>query len=410
MTNDIILVTIDALRYDTTDRLSTVTSQFQDGIQGEAITAGAATNWVFPAVLSGSYYTNVYDTDGFVHNDVSSLPDLLGDNGYSTGAFLGFNPYLSKWRDRFDEFWNGGLSGQDEEWYSNSLKKWLNRGYRTALLQKRVPAADVLDRAEQWYRQESGPRFLWVHLMEPHKPYYPGLRHGTDVGFFESYRSILSYQRNGDETPAQHMKTQRRLYEKCVEKVDTELATLFEFISDDATVVTIGDHGDEFDHGHYGHERLYDECVRVPFFAKNIGERDVSEPVRQIDVPGTLLDQAGVSIPEHWDGDRLEAGRTAYMMTPRPSTDTFQCTVRTPSEKLIRTYDRTDGTVVRNEYYQLDHDEDEMNNQYETLDVTDLETKLEEFMAGHEDALAMDLKVGHSSDIVEERLEHLGYK
>ncbi|WP_082230151.1 sulfatase-like hydrolase/transferase [Halorubrum lipolyticum] len=410
MTQDIILVTIDALRHDMVDHMPNVTEAFSDGIQTDAVTAGAATNWVFPAILSGSYYTKTYDDSGLVRDDVRSLPDLLGENEYSTGAFLAFNPYLNKWRNRFDEFWNGGLSGTDEEWHTNSVMKWLNRGYRTALLRKRVSATEVLDRAERWYDQQSGPRFLWVHLMEPHKPYYPGLRRGADVGLIRSYSSIIEYQRHGDDTAQRHMDVQHRLYRQCVERMDSELPRLFEFIDDDAAVIVTGDHGDEFDHGHYGHERLYDECVRVPFFSKNLPADQGTDPVRQIDIPGTLLSVADQPVPDEWNGDRLTAGRTAYMMTPRPSTETFQCAVRTPDRKLIKTFDRNTGENVRNECYQLETDPQERANEYGSVDVSELETELDRFMREHKHALSMDLQTGSSSDAVNERLKNLGYK
>lgn len=410
MTRDIVLVTIDALRHDMVDHMPNVTEAFSDGIQTDAITAGAATNWVFPAILSGSYYTNVYDDSGLVRDDVRSLPDLLGENEYSTGAFLAFNPYLSKWRNRFDEFWNGGLSGTDEEWYANSIMKWLNRGYRTALLRKRVPAAEVLDRAERWYDQQSGPRFLWLHLMEPHKPYYPGLRRGADVGLLRSYRSIIEYQRHGDDTAQRHMDVQRRMYEHCVERVDSKLSQLFDFIDTDAAVVVTGDHGDEFDHGHYAHERLYDECVRVPFFSKNLLTDRGDDPIRQIDIPGTLLSETNHSVPDEWDGNSGTTGRTAYMMTPRPPTETFQCAIRTPDRKLIKTLDRNTGENIRNECYQLVTDPQERANKYSSVDVSELETELMRFMNEHKHALSMNLQTGSSMDAVNERLNNLGYK
>jgi arylsulfatase A-like enzyme len=410
MTQDIILVTIDALRHDMVNHMPNVTDAFSDGIQTNAITAGAATNWVFPAILSGSYYTNVYNNSGLVRDDVQSLPDLLTENEYTTGAFLAFNPYLNKWRSRFDEFWNGGLSRTDEELYTNSIAKWLNRGYRTALLRKRIPAAEVLTRAERWYTRQSGPRFLWVHLMEPHKPYYPGLRRGADVGLLRSYRSIIEYQRHGDDTAQRHMDVQRRLYKQCVEQVDSKITQLFKLIDTNAIIVVTGDHGDEFNHGHYDHERLYDECVRVPFFSKNLLTDHGDDYIRQIDIPGTLLSKVDQPIPDEWDGDKGITDRTAYMMTPRPPTETFQCAVRTPNRKVIKTFDQNTGENIRNECYRLETDPLEQSDEYDYIDVSELETKLNQFMSKHKHALSMNLQTGSNSTIVDERLKSLGYK
>lgn len=409
MKQDIVLVTVDALRHDATQLMPNVRSQFSDGVQAEAITSGAATNWVFPGILSGSYYTRAYNGSGLVQDDWESIADVLGSNGYSTGAFLGFNPYLSKWEDRFDTFWNGNLGGS-EEWYSGQLEKWVSRGYRTTMIKKRVPAEEVLDRAERWYTQQSSPRFLWIHLMEPHGPYYPGLRRASDIGLLDSYRSIFSFQKHGDDTPDHHVATQRRLYEKCVEKVDEDLKKLFEFVDDDAGVVLLADHGEEFEHGHYDHERLYDECVRVPFFSKNLFGDDVPDTVRQIDVPAEILRSAGVGIPEAWDGDQFVEDPTTFMMSPWPANGTFQCGVRTPEKKYLRTYDRSSGEMIQQEYYDLTEDPGERSNRYDTVDTTSLEEKADEFMQTHKNALGMNPQTGDTSEAVEARLENLGYR
>lgn len=410
MTKDIVLITIDALRHDVTDQMPNTNQFFPSIGRREAITAGAATNWVFPAVLAGSYYTRAYNESGVLRNDFPTLPDLLGAEGYSTGAFLGFNPYLAKWEGRFDEFWNGGLSGGDEQWYSNPVSKWVSRLRRTVLLRKRVSADEVIDRARRWYNDQEGARFLWIHLMEPHKPYYPGLSHALDLGLFRTYRSIARFQRDGSETSREYVRIQRRLYERCVREADTALKNAFNFIADDATVVLLGDHGEEFDHGYYGHERLYDECVRVPFFSRGLLNDDPRSTVRQIDIGAELLSARGLSVPDEWDSVAGLGERPSLMMTPRPSEGTFQCAIRTSKDKLIRTYDRDTGDVLETEYYDLVSDPSEMNNRYGSADIDGRLNELEEFMTAHRNALSMEPETGQNSETVDERLKNLGYK
>lgn len=410
MNDDIILVTIDALRHDATDHMPKLKHRFGSEGQGEVITAGAATNWVFPAILAGSYYPRVYNESGLIKKEFQSLPDILQQNGYSTGAFLGFNPYLSKWEDRFEHFWNGGIAQSSNDWYSNSLQKWLSRLHRTTLLRKRVPGTEVLERSQEWYRKQSQPRFLWIHLMEPHGPYYPGLQRAKSVGLFRAYRSVLSFERHGDETPMKHIETQRQLYNECVEKTDSILDDFLSSVNEDATIVIIGDHGEEFDHGHYDHERLYDECVRVPMFSKNLFETAASERIRQIDLPSILLSRHGIDVPSQWDGESTLAQRPAYMLTPRPSEGTFQFGLRKATEKLIRTYDQSSGNVIRNEYYDLATDPKETNNRYSSEDIDDLGVDLQAFIDDHRGALDIEFTTGIDSPVVEDRLERLGYK
>lgn len=410
MNQDIVLLTVDSWRYDTTDLVSNLSERLSG--PAELICAGAATNWVFPAILSSTYYPNAYDDTGDLRSGLRSLPEMLSEEGYATGGFVACNPYVSKWNDHFDEFWNANLSTDSTEWYSNSIEKWLSRLYRTAFLQKRASAKEVAKRASTWYVEQDGPRFLWMHLMEPHLPYYPGLRRAQDVGLLDSYRSVISYQRHGDETPQRHIDTQRSLYDKCVNLFDECVPNLLDFIDDNSIVVAFGDHGEEFDHGHYDHERLYDECVRVPLYYRNIGIKETDSPLRQIDIAPKILDSIDVSVPTEWDGQKPKsmANHPAMMVTPEPEADLLHTAIRTDSEKLIKSFDRESGNLSRTEYYDLASDSDEQQNLAEEEHYDWLEDRLDDFVAEHESALDMEATTGINSAVVESRLEDLGHK
>lgn len=411
MKQDIILVTVDALRYDSPSLMPNTMEYFGSDGQTEAITSGAATNWVFPGILSGSFYPSVYNDSGTIRESFASLPGVLNEYGYSTGAFLGFNPYLSKWHDRFATFWNGGLDRKNEEWYSHTLEKWVNRGYRSALLKKRVPGGEVIRRATRWYQNHSGPKFLWVHLMEPHKPYYPGIRKARDVGLLDAYKSIVSFQRHGDRTPRKHVEIQRQLYEKCVEKVDALIPQLLSVLKDDSTILVLGDHGEEFSHGHYGHERLYDECVRVPLFFENISELSIDGCVRQIDLAPSILHELSIDVPKNWDGRPASlSNEPALMLTPQSDVDLLHVGIRSDKTKLIQSFRQDSGQLVQSELYDLTADPQEKINIIEERTVDGLEDQLNTFISEHESALEMDAITGSDSEVVKARLEDLGYK
>lgn len=411
MTKDIVLVTVDALRADSSQTLEKTRSHFQDDYTGKCTTSGAATNWVFPSILAGSYYPEVYNDEGLPRDEFPTISGILADEGYETGAFLGFNPYLSKWEDEFDSFWNGGIDDAGENWYSNALEKWVSRGYRTLSLSKRVPGQTVVERAEKWYTNNSAsPRFLWVHIMEPHKPYYPGLKRGREVGLGRAYKSIINLQRKNDELSRDDIKTQRELYEKCVELADEFVDSILSFVSDGSIIAVLGDHGEEFDHGHLGHERLYDECVRVPFFCKNNGLESRTDQIRQVDIPAELLSSAGFEIPSEWSSDELHTTEPAFMLSPWDGDGTFRYAIRTESEKLIQTFDLSTGESLKSEYYDLDSDPKEQTNLCGSTDTSDLEDQLREFIDRYSDALDIDPVTGIESSAVEERLENLGYK
>ncbi|MFB6185924.1 MAG: hypothetical protein ABEI86_03540, partial [Halobacteriaceae archaeon] len=118
----------------------------------------------------------------------------------------------------------------------------------------------------------------------------------------------------------------------------------------------------------------------------------------------------GIDPPNQWDGERFGTTQSTFMMTPRPSEDTFQCALRTPVEKLIQTYDRKNSTIIRNEYYNLTSDPKEMDNRYEKEDVSKLKSELRDFMESQQSAIEIDPNTGEKSDAVEDRLKHLGYR
>ena len=72
---------------------------------------------------------------------------------------------------------------------------------------------------------------------------------------------------------------------------------------DHATIVFLGDHGEEFlDHGKWLHGRsVFDELVRIPLVVKFPGNRDagkrVKQMVQEVDVVPTILSEGGLPVP-----------------------------------------------------------------------------------------------------------------
>jgi arylsulfatase A-like enzyme len=187
---------------------------------------------------------------------------------------------------------------------------------------------------------------------------------------------------------------------------------ILDFTDDDSIVVTFGDHGEEFDHGHYDHERLYDECVRVPLYYRNIGIEKTDSPLREIDIAPKILDSIDVSIPAEWDGQKPRpiADHPAMMVTPEPGAELLHAAIRTDSKKLIKSFDRESGKLSRTEYYDLAADPNEQKNLADEESYDRLENYLDDFVVEHESALDMDATTGLNSAVVESRLEDLGYK
>jgi len=409
MSKDIILLTVDTWRDDTVDLVPNLSERLQN--QTEMICAGAATNFVFPSILASTYYPDAYDGNQ-PREELDSLPEVLSEAGYETGGFIACNPLLSKWSDRFDTFWNGQIGANSSNWYGSELEKWMSRAFRTVTLQKRVSAAEVAYQAQEWYASTDSPRFLWMHIMEPHLPYYPGIKRSREIGLLNSYRSIIAFELNKHDTKKRYIRTRRRLYEQCVDLFDSYVPQLLDFVSDDSVVVAFGDHGEEFEHGHYDHERLYDETVKVPIFFKNIEEISANKTVRQIDIAPTLLEEVRLNSPSEWFGDSENSldSEPVLMMTPQREPSCLHAGVRSSDRKLIKSYDQDTGELERIEGYDVRNDPNEQHDISDKLVGGELEAKLDGFVTNYQDALDIDARTGTESEAVQERLEQLGYK
>lgn len=166
---DVVLITIDTLRWDAVgwdgrvpsptprlDRLAAAGRVFPDAHAHNVVTLPSHTN-----ILTGLYpfQHGVRDNSGYrLPPDVPTLATALHAAGYSTGAFVGAYPLdslfgLDRGFDRYDDrFPKGG----DAE---------------LALPERR--GDEVVAAALAWWRQAPRPRFLWVHLFDPHAPYEP---------------------------------------------------------------------------------------------------------------------------------------------------------------------------------------------------------------------------------------------
>lgn len=402
---DVVLVTVDCWRHDAPDRMPTFSSATSGFERTDAIAQGAATNSSFPALLASRYYPSTYTPSGKVRDEVTSLPQSLSAEGYETAAFIASNPFLGKWADHFDTFWNDSMvetDADDNREESVSSVKKIGQFLR---LQDRVPAGRVRERATEWLESTDGPRFLWVHLMDLHGPYYPGLRRGLDEGLFRTYLSLARHAKQSD--PGDDVtETIQSLYWRCVDQFDKRLARFVDALPDDAVVVLTGDHGEELYHGNVGHARLYDEVIRVPFYSRNLSSESDS-PVRHLDLAPRILETISQSTPNEWEGTASPTHEPAFCLNHAPGFDTTYAAVRTTSEKLI--YGLRDGNVADREYFDLETDSEE-TSPTEPHKGSDVVEQLESFL--QRDTINNEILATRETGVdavPDDRLRQLGY-
>ncbi|MFD1597915.1 sulfatase-like hydrolase/transferase [Halobellus rarus] len=412
---DIVLLTIDCWRHDAPARMPRFRRLVSDFERGEAICQAAATNGVFPTVLASQFFHNAYREPDFdaVADGVTTLPALLSESGYETGAFIASNPFLGKWAGSFDTFWNDGMSSQTEE-QNRSEYTQFDRLWNLLRLQSRVRAEEIGRRARKWFRDTDSPRFLWMHLMDVHGPYYPGLRRGLLSGLVNTYRSIVQFSRDGMDASESVLETIERLYWQCVRLLDEQMAAVLEFVPDDATVIVMADHGEELYNGYIGHARLYDECVRVPFYVRDPGIELTEAPIRQMDLAPTIAERFDLERPADWRGEPYDGtARDSVQVNHSHLGDREMVYLahRTADAKLIESYD-ADGEKQRSEFYGLRTDPNETHSIDDPTDPRrqSASDRLSEFRDAEEVVERVLSSRRTASETVEKRLEELGYR
>ena len=210
-----------------------------------------------------------------------TLPALLGEAGYATGAAV------SAYVLRRETGLAAGFAAFDDE---------LEVDETATVGELQRPGVETVDAALRWLdgAQEGGERrpwFLLVHLFEPHTPYTPP----------EPFRSRFADPYDGEIAAADA--ALGRLLDGLRERGEYERAAIFVF-SDHGE--GLGDHG-EAEHG----VLLYREALHVPLILKlpggeRAGER-VAAPAALIDLYPTAAALAGSKPPPETAGVSLLA-------------------------------------------------------------------------------------------------------
>jgi len=217
---------------------------------------------------------------------------------------------------------------------------------------------DVAQRAEDWLgAHQAAPRFVWVHLYDPHDPYEP------PPPYSEKYKD--------------------HLYDGEIAYADSALGHFLAYLNrqgwyDNGIILVVGDHGEglgehhEDTHGIF----LYDSTTHVPLILKLPKGREagrvVDQQVRTTDILPTILEVLGIPPPATLDGASLmplilgteSASRTAFGETDYPLRFGWAPlkSVRQDGFKFIE--------APRPEFYDLHSDIGELRNQYVPWNAT----------------------------------------
>ena len=289
---NIILVTLDTTRADrmgflgskrgltpNLDALAQQSTIFTRAYAQIPITPGS-----HATILSGTYpqFHRLNTFGDPLPKDLPYAPEILRARGYRTAAFIGsvvlspepgFAPGFDRGFDFYDAGFHYGGPGAD----------------RYSTIERR--GKQVVAHALAWLNQHpNGPFFIWVHLYDAHGPYNPP----------EPYKSRYA----------------KAPYDGGIAYEDATVGTLIRQLKlrglyDGAVIAITADHGESLGaHGEDAHGIfLYDETIHVPLLIKlprsTTVEKRVENNVELVDILPTLLEEAGIAIPEQVQGESL---------------------------------------------------------------------------------------------------------
>lgn len=292
---NVLLLTVDTLRVD---RLSAYgysrpTSPHIDRLIGagikfmEARTVEPLTGPSLCSLVTSRYpHEHGASRNGLrMRSGLASLPKLLREHGYRTGALV------ANWtlKDKAT-----GLAEHFEDY-----DVILNRKRWFGLVSSEAVADDVTAGAVAWLdrhaRPGHAPFFLWVHYVEPHAPYR----------VHDRYRRALGLAEKGNLPPEDRYDTE-------IAEVDRSIGELLAHIEArgldaDTLIVFTADHGESLgEHSYWGHGRnLFEPTLHIPLaitWPGRLPPATVEAPALIVDVAPTIAGLVGLSSPAEFDG------------------------------------------------------------------------------------------------------------
>ena len=358
----VLLISIDTIR---PDRLSCYSGAFVqtpniDGLASKGIVfsrAFAHNPTTLPShanILLGTtpLHHGVHDNSKFkVADEFLTIAEYLKDKGYATGAFIGAFPLDSRFglAQGFDLY--------DESYPSDSSAEF-------AAPERR--AEEVIQAAIEWISGQSSNWFSFVHLWDPHTPYSP------PEPFLTQYK----------DDP----------YSGEAAYVDSELGKLFDFLDrkdflQNTLIILTGDHGESLgEHGELTHSYFaYNSTIWVPLIisAPGLDSGRIDDYVCHADIFPTICDilqtekppvLQGISLLPSTMGKNIK-NRAIYVESLDPYYNRGAAPLRGFIEKGKKFLDSP-----LPEFYDLEKDFHEKNNEIQKIDVEENQKKLNDLM------------------------------
>ena len=391
------------------DRLAAAGVRFETAVTNNPVCTPARSS-----LLTGQYSRTCTGMLGNVHQNppnpsrvrllAPTLPELLRDQGYRTGL-------IGKWHvDPQPQ-----LVGFDTALYPKVAHQYYGQTVFDEHAQPRIVEGFLEgffgDRVRQFLMEPSPqPFFLHYNISPPHQPIGPGHlppaytqmysredvelrsnalldgRLSDDPFWFNTYTSadyFWRHLRKEPQDPADIVPDEfdlvdlARLYYGAITCVDDLVGRLMDCLHklglENTIVVFLSDHGDNLgSHGLFNKNSLIEESIRIPLiFHDPRGCRAVTDTQHVasiVDVMPTVLELAGLTVPDHVQGRSLSPiirGESAAAGPDRAFIETGKMVgVRTSRHLYGQQYDEQNHSIAQGDvwFYDLADDPLQQNN------------------------------------------------
>ncbi|SDF07981.1 sulfatase-like hydrolase/transferase [Halorientalis regularis] len=324
---DVVLLTADSVRRDFVDAMPFVADH--EVLTG--VTAGHYTRPSLAALQSSRLRASVQS-----RVVGPTIAEAFSEAGYTTIGLVptaqadpafGFDNGF----DHYDNYMSG--SGNAASNRRSSLREYLGSFDIVRQVYRRVYPMEanmddlpedeaVIDEAIERFDDADGPRFLWVHQMESHRPYGTGDDAIPPKIDRKAEASGGRHWFGSSEVTDAEREVITSAYRDALGRVDDRIErVLTEIDSADPIFAFAADHGDEFgEEGYYYHQgyrrRVPETVIRVPVVLDGIETR--GDRLSLLDVGPTLAAGAGIDAPDAWQGTDLTETTTEEAVTVAP--------------------------------------------------------------------------------------------
>ena len=162
---------------------------------------------------------------------------------------------------------------------------------------------------------DDAPKFLWVHYMDVHHPFLPPEEYQLKVrdSIIDDSEAIKLRRKlleDPEKVTEEELNDIIDLYDAEILFTDEQVRHLIEGVRDswgETLVALTADHGEHFNkRGSLSGFQFYDEKMHVPLFINGWGDTgEYKELVGLKDISPTLVDYAGLEIPDSYEGQSL---------------------------------------------------------------------------------------------------------